>query len=233
MSLEGSHWIRGYFYDANGDPISGADITVSNITGNETGTETTTTTASGYYQINVQDICDEGDLIEIQFQDGADIHTIADEFIRVDLDDLTQEVNATFESQFEVNTDTYSFYLPMPKWDGVNSKLNKNTRLFNFKSGEISVVDIDIDSEPYTLEGYFYVDVYTRDTISGKVEAIIDMQNNSEELTIYDINTNVNFVFVIRNFSFNTTKGSPNVFTYKLDLEFVRTYDTSSDDVPI
>jgi len=115
MSLEGSHWIRGYFYDANGDPISGADITVSNITGNETGTETTTTTASGYYQINVQDICDEGDLIEIQFQDGADIHTIADEFIRVDLDDLTQEVNATFESQFEVNTDTYSFYLPMPK----------------------------------------------------------------------------------------------------------------------
>ncbi|MFP4017813.1 MAG: hypothetical protein ACLFUH_01050 [Bacteroidales bacterium] len=224
--LPTTHLITGYFYDENGCIISGATITASSVTGNEDGIETTTTTSTGYYQINVQNICNEGDLIEIQFQDGADIHRIASEFIRVNLDSLTQEVNATFENQFEVNTNTYSFYLPILKWNGIQSQLQKNTKLFNFKTNEISTVDMDINSEDFTLEGYFYVDIYSRQTISGKVEAIINIQNNSEEITIYDINTNVNYAFVIKNFTFYSIKSSPKLFAYTLNLEFVKTYDT-------
>jgi len=216
MSLEGSHWIRGYLYDASGSVVNGATVTVQTISGTDTATNTTTTGATGYYQINVQTVCNDGDLIRIRFTWGG--NTI-DEFIRVNLDDLTQEVNATLENQMQIDTNTTTFYLPYVRWDSVKGETNKNIQIFNFWDGSLDGVDIGLNDEPFTISGYMWIDaVYTRDTISGKAEGIINLQNEHEEFTLYDINSNVNGVYVLKNFRFKTVRGSPNLFEWEMTL---------------
>lgn len=219
MSLEGSHWIRGYLYDANGDPISGATVTVSTITGTESGTETTTTTASGFYQLNVQHICDIGDLIKVNFDDGT--HSI-DEFVRVKIEELTQEINATLEGNFYLESydGTINIYLPMPRWEGVDGDLGKNVPVFNFYSGEVSTVDKGISDEPLTISGWIWVDVYTRDTISGKVEEINLRLNDSEEFIIHGVNDVLDGNYVVKKFQFDSTTESPYLFRWTLQLEY-------------
>lgn len=216
MSLEGSHWIRGYLYNADGNAVNGATITVQTISGTNTGTHTTTTGATGFYQINVQTVCDDGDLIRVRFTWGG--NTI-DEFIRVNLDDLTQEVNATLENQMQIDSDTSTFYLPYVRWNSVHGETNKNIDIFNFWDDSLDGVDRGLSDEPFTLSGYMWIDdVYTRDTISGKAEGIINMQNEHEKITIYDINSNVNGVYVIKNFKFKTVKGHAELFEWSMTL---------------
>lgn len=217
MSIDVTHWIRGYLYDSDGNAVSGATVTASTVTGVETNTVTATTTATGYYQLNIQDVCSENDLIKISFTSGSDI---IEEFIRVDLDDLTQEVNATFEEQFKITTDSFTFYLPFIRWDSVNGDTNKNIQVFNFRDGSLDTVDRDINSEPFVISGWVRVGVYNRQTISGKIEAIIHLQNESEEITIHDVNTNLNGTYVIKKFTFTTIRGSPNLFEWKMQLEY-------------
>jgi len=217
VSLEGSHWIRGYFYDADGNAVSGATVTVRTISGTDETTNTTTTIASGYYQINVQHVCNDGDLIEVKFETGA---VTTSEFIRVNLDDLTQEVNATLEHHFKIVSSTIETYLPLPKWDGANSSIQKDNVLFNFKQGSIESVDIGINTQPLRIMGYFWIDTYTRDTVSGKVEAFIHIQNEGEKVTISSVNSTINAEYVITSFKFRTVKKSTKMFEWEMTLEY-------------
>lgn len=205
-------------YDTDGVGISGATVRGSNISGSETTTTTATTTTSGYYQINVQDISDEGDLIQVQFTSGA---IITQEFVRVDLDILTQEVNATLQNQFSLITDTYNLYLPLPMWGAPNKKLTKDITLFNFKTFAIEVVDKGINSEPTNLQGHFVVGVYTRNTISGKYEILVDIMNNNKKITISGINDYLDGIFVIKSWKLRSIPGSPKGFIWVLALEYV------------
>lgn len=217
MSLDVTHWIRGYLYDEDGNPISGATINVSSVTGVDEGTETTTTTATGYYQINVQNVCVENALIKVQFITGS--NTI-EEFIRVDLDYLTQEVNATFQGQFKITTENFTFYLPTIRWDSIAGNTNKRIQVFNFRDDTVDSIDRDINSEPFAIAGWLWTDVYNYQTISGKVEAIIHMQNEHEEITIHSVNSNLNGTYVVKKFTFNTMKKSAVLFEWTMQLEY-------------
>jgi hypothetical protein len=224
LSLDFSHWIRGYLYDTDGNPMGGATVTASNVSGVSNETVTTTTTPSGYYQLNIQSIANEYDLIKIRFtQDEVPIGAppIIEEFIRVQVNDLTQEVNATFQNQFQITCNLFTIYLPYIKWDGVNGKINKDVTIFNFKNNTVDTIDKGINNEPFTIEGWIWVDVYTRDTISGKVEAFIHMQNEHQEITIHDVNSTLDGTYVIKKFKFDSVKKSPYLFKWKFQLEYV------------
>lgn len=222
MTLSVTHWIRGYLYDTSGNGVSGALVTVTAINGDGT-TTTTYTSTGGYYQINIQDVCEEGDLININFyRDEVPIgepHVI-DEFIRVDLDYLTQEVNATFQGQFKITTENFTLYLPTIRWNSIAGNINKNIRVFNFKNDEIDSVDIDINSEPFSISGWLWADIYNYQTISGKIEAIMHMQNEHKEITIHNVNSNLDGTYVIRQFTFNTVKRNAVLFEWIMQLEY-------------
>jgi len=217
MSLEGSHLIRGYMYDVNGSAVAGATITVSNVTGSETTTETETTKASGYYQINVQDICDEGDLINIRFVSGG---TTIDEFIIVNLDDLTQTVNATTQNRFLFQTDSYYMWFIIPDYQDSSKELGKYIRLFNFWDNSLDINDLGIDDEPLVLNIAMLVGIPTRDTISGKADALYLVMNDGESVTITGIHGCINAVYIIKHTSFSPIKNTDKAFTLQITLEF-------------
>jgi len=218
MSLEGSHWIWGYLYDSDGNVVADAAVVVTSYT-NPQGTQVASTDATGYYQLNIQDISNEGDLLVISFTSGTDQ---IDEFVVLDLDDLTHEVSATFQNHFQFTTSSFSMYLPLPKISGAERNITKNITLFNFWSNNIAVDDTGIDTEPLVLSGYLVVDVYTRDTIAGKIEALNELANNNEEVIISGINDRIDGVYIINSISFNNMRGTTHGFTWSISLEFVR-----------
>ncbi len=224
MSLPVSHWIYGYHYDEDGNPRGNIRVIARALNG--TDTVVTYTTYDGYYQINVQDICNEGDLVLIRFLEyelpfGENPES-TDEFVRVYTTEMTQEVNSTLQNHIKINSDNYYTRLPCIKWNGLNGNLSKNTELISFRSGAIAVVDRGINNESIILQGYFYIDgIYTRDTVSGKVEGIVNLQNIKDEITISNFDDDLNGTYVIKSFIFDSIKGTPHLFTWKMELEYV------------
>lgn len=220
MSLDVTHWLRGYMYDADGNPVSGATVTAESVTGTESGTVSTTTTATGYYQLNVMHITNEGDLVNVNFDDGRNI--VSDEFIKIKLDDLTQVVSTTLQYCFKLVGDSYTIYIRFPDYRDSDMKLNKEVKLTNFWTDQIYVDDIGKQDEPLMLTVHEVVDVRTRDTISGLIEAIHLISNDGEECTITTINDCIDGVFVISRFHAESIRKTTQAFILSLTLQYVR-----------
>lgn len=219
LSLDVVHIIRGYFYDSNGDPIANAGVTIHNRTDASYGDTVTTTDANGYFQYNIKEICSEGDELTITYTSGTDEIS---EYMTVNLNRLSQDVSATLQNQFKITTNTFELYMPMPRINGIKVDLSKNLALFNFWSENIAVDDRGKDSEPLTLDGQFYVDVYSRDSISGKLEVLHDIANEDEEITISGLHDIVDGVYIIKSISFNNMTNTTDGFNWTLQLELVR-----------
>jgi len=81
MSLAGSYWIYGYVEDESG-AVSGAIVSVS--------TESYTTGADGYYQINLQNVANDGDTITVSCEISG--KTSSGQFV-LDVGNLTNKVD--------------------------------------------------------------------------------------------------------------------------------------------
>jgi hypothetical protein len=217
MSLDVTHMIWGYLYDADGNTVAGATVSVQSTS--YSGLENTVTTASGYYQLNVMDICEESDLIVITFTSGS---ITQHEFVKVKLDELTQEVSSTLKNCFKFESDSYSIYMQLPDYTALDRNTSRDTSLFNFYSNQISVTDNGKESEPLALPIKAFVDVRTRDTISGMIEALHLIANDGEEITIDDINSCFNGVYIIKNIRAEPVRRTSKVFQITLTLEFKR-----------
>jgi len=219
VSLDVSHWIRGYLYDSSGSPISGATVTVATVTGSDSATNSTTTTVTGYYQLNVQAVCNENDLISVTFTSGADEIV---EFIRVNLDDLTQEVSATFQYTFSFNSESYNIRLAEPDYEDASMNLIKATKLTNFYDGQLFVDDVGKEAEPLIITVYAWVDIRNRDTISGLIEALNVISNDGEEVTITGIQACIDGVYVINRIHAEPVENTKDAFQITISLEYVR-----------
>jgi len=140
------------------------------------------------------------------------------------------------QKTFTITSDTYSLHFNLPEYGGANKTINKNLDLINFWKGDISVIDRGIGDEPLVLGG---VETLKGDNVglcfpicfscfcfskplSDKVEAVWDLQNNGEEVTITGLGDTLDGVYVIKNFEFETIKKTNMAFAWRFELELVR-----------
>ena len=127
-------------------------------------------------------------------------------------------------STFTLTSDTYAVNLNMPNYGGIRFNKTNNIELLNFWSGEISVLDKDVQNNSLVLVGKEFVSsTVTMGDISSKVDDIFNIQNNSEEVTITNLETNLNHVYIISSFSIETSSEPWYYgFDYQMSLEYVR-----------
>ena len=139
-----------------------------------------------------------------------------------------------------VSTD---FYVPVPQWNNVNGSVSKDITVFNMWEGELETVDRGLNSQPVVLRGVWQTCgewSYASDGacfpmcfpicfnaggergLSVRVQKIWDIMDDGEEITISDLETCINAVYVVKNFSFDTIKGTKKAFAYSFVLEKVR-----------
>lgn len=221
MVLPVTYWVHGYCYDTDGSALAGVTVTIQDVTDNQ-GTVSTTTNASGYYQLNIQNISTNGDLIRVTFDNGV---TECDELFTLDLDNLTTEVSHSYSDEtFNLTTDTYSICFPKPSWNSANGAVDKEVEVFNFElsNDNLEVIDRGIGSEPLRLKGHI-ARGNSDDVISGKFEAIWNIQNDGEEVTITGLGDCINAVYILKSFKVRTIKKSKTYYTWSMDFELVRT----------
>ena len=139
----------------------------------------------------------------------------------------------TFTMQPSVSSD---FSLPFPTWNSADSSLDKDLTVMNMWSADdIQVVDRGLNDEPVVLIGVWRVcgeyeglcfpicfpACFSR-PLSDQVEAIWDMQNDGEEITIDDLSDCLNGVYIIEDFEFRTIRGTNAAYGYKFLLTKVR-----------
>ena len=131
---------------------------------------------------------------------------------------------------FSIIGETYTVILRKPHPNSVDRKLNKNINRFNFWSGNYRVHDDGIQNQPLTLQG-IEIEEYAgcfplcfpicfRMTLANKLEFILDMSNNNEEVTISGLGNCVDAVYIIKRFSFETL--TPSARSWTMQLEKVR-----------
>jgi len=121
---------------------------------------------------------------------------------------------------------------PYPEWYKPTNSISKNVSLFNFKSGDIDTVDRGINAQPLTIGGTLVVcgiwkgicfpicfPICWNCALSKWLDSIEYSMNNGEIFTINELGNCLNGIYVIRNFVFNTIPGSPNGFSWSLNLE--------------
>jgi len=116
---------------------------------------------------------------------------------------------------------------PKPEWANPNNSISKNVSLFNFKSGDLDTVDRGINAQPLTIGGtvfiYAGVDNWCDNaTMTIWLDSIKTAMNNGETFTINELGDCLDGVYVINNFTFSTIPGSPDGFTWSLNLERVK-----------
>jgi len=90
MSLDDPYFVYGFVYDVHGELQNGAEIKILDLDEN-LGIVSDIVTEDGYYQINIQDIVNDGDRIQVQASYNGNINinpfvlNINDLFKRVDI----------------------------------------------------------------------------------------------------------------------------------------------------
>jgi len=129
-----------------------------------------------------------------------------------------------------------NFNVPFPTWSNADSSLQKDVRLFNmWAADDLEVVDEGLNDESIVIAGVWRVcgdyegicfpicfPACFSNPLSAQIEAIWEMQNNGEEITIDDLSDCLNGVYLIEDFQFNTIKGTNAAYSYMFRLTKVR-----------
>jgi len=122
---------------------------------------------------------------------------------------------------FTITGDSYTVYLTKPIWAGEDDKIIKDIDKKSFWSGNYEVDDKGIRSQPLVLRGIEATCTFDSD-FTDKMQQMIEMSNDNEEVTISGLDTYMDGVYVIRGFAFNTIKRVVNAYAWTLTLEKVR-----------
>lgn len=223
MTLAGTYTVYGYIYNEDGTPANNATVTIVDVINNQ-GTETFTTGATGYYQINIQNIADDGDdiLVEAELSSGY----VYGECFTLNLYDSPKNINITVEEYeyLEITSNTYTIKLRFCPIDNPERNITNDINVVNlWKDDEIDTIDEGLNTEPFNFDGVEYAeDAKTICYIARKFELLWEIMDNNEEITINKFGTCFDSIYVIRNFSFNSIQKHPNAYAWKLDLERVR-----------
>ena len=138
----------------------------------------------------------------------------------------------TFTMSPSVSSD---FSVPIPLWDNIRGGLSKDIQLFNMWTEELETVDKGMNSQNISLMGIWpicgewsglcfpicFPACFSR-PLSNRIRKIHDIMNDGEEITITDLDGCINAVYVIRNFEFDTIKGTNGAYKYMFEMEKVR-----------
>ena len=133
---------------------------------------------------------------------------------------------------FGTNT---NIVFPMPEWANPDNGINKDVELFNFWDGDLDTVDKGIETQPLTLGGVVCTcgiwaglcfpicfPACWNCALSQWLDSIEEAMNNGEEFEINELGDCLNGIYVIKNFTFDTIKKSPDCYEWSLNLERVR-----------
>ena len=125
---------------------------------------------------------------------------------------------------FSILGDSYSVYFAKPIWGGEQYNLQKDLQSFNFWSGNFSIHDKGINSEPIILSG---VEIGDADCgcdhacFTAKFVNMRAMARNNEEVTISGLGDCIDAVYIIKSFGTKTMR-KPDARGWTLTLEYVR-----------
>ncbi len=129
-------------------------------------------------------------------------------------------------STFTLYGTSTAILFPKPEWANPNNKISKNVDLFNFRSGDLDTVDRGIDAQPLTIGGTVRFcgngDWQNTVTMTTWLNSIKNAMNNGETFEINELGNCLNGIYTVRDFVFNTIKGTPNGFRWSLYLERVK-----------
>jgi hypothetical protein len=128
---------------------------------------------------------------------------------------------------------TNNLVFPKPEWAGATNKITKTVDLFNFwADNNIDTVDKGIDVQPLIIGGTLCVcgiwegmcfpicfPACFSCALSRWLYDVESSMNNGEEFEINELGDTVNGIYIIKNFTFDTIKGSTNCFKWSLQLE--------------
>ena len=125
---------------------------------------------------------------------------------------------------FSIIGDSYSVFFDKPVWGGEQYNLQKDLQAFNFWSGNFSIHDKGINSEPIVLSG---VEIGSsacgcdHNCFIAKFVNIRTMARNNEEITISGLGNCIDAVYIIKSFS-TKTMHKKDARGWSLTLEYVR-----------
>lgn len=141
-------------------------------------------------------------------------------------DTVSFEMTDACVSIFQLHSNLYTLYMPMPEYGGEKGTLNNDIKLFDFWMGERDTDNIGINSEPVILNGTIQACTNDEDaemtSIAVKFLCIHEMMDNHNEVTITGLGDCYDAVYIIKNFRYGTIRGSPYAYTWQLTLEYVR-----------
>lgn len=225
MVLAGTYTVYGNIYDEDGNASVGATVRIVDCDNNQ-GSETFTTIAAGYYQINIDNIASDGDviLVEVTLPSGH----IYGECFTLDLYESPKNINIIVEEYdyLELTSDSYTCKLRFCPIEALDKDISKTIDVLNFwKTNDISTVDRGLSSEPFNFSGIEYAKTEKEVCyIAKKFERIWGMQDNDEEVIVNhaEFGDCYNDVYVIKSFSFRTIRKCPNAYLWTISLERVR-----------
>ena len=126
--------------------------------------------------------------------------------------------------------------LCMPEWSGEDNNISKGVRLFNFWDGDLDTVDEGINEQPLVLTGvecvadnngglcipFCFPLCFTTRLSTNVVERLHTMMNSGEEVTLSTLGDCQNGVYVIKDFTWDTIKGSNCCYAWSINFELVR-----------
>jgi len=140
------------------------------------------------------------------------------------LDDIEVNFEDACGSIFQLHTDTYNVFLPVPEYGGESGKLSNNIVLFDFWTNERDTNFIGIDSKPIILGGTIFACGDNKETemtaIASKLINIHNIMDAHERVRITGLNDCIDAYYIIKNFRYRTIKGSPYAYTWQLTLEY-------------
>lgn len=124
-------------------------------------------------------------------------------------------------AKFTIVGDTYTVELRKPEYGGEDNRISKNLNKKSFWSGDYTVGDEGISSEPLVLTGMEFT-ICPLTTLVKKMHDILYMSNNNEEVTISGLGDCMDGVYVIKNFRYGTVEKMIKIYAWTMVLEKVR-----------
>jgi len=141
------------------------------------------------------------------------------------LDDMEADFADTCGNVFQLHTDTYRVFLPVPEYGGESGSINNEIMLFDFWINERDTDTIGINSEPIVLGGTIFACGDNKETemvgIGTKFLNIHSMMDAHEKVRITGLNDCFDAYYIIKNFRHATIRGSPYAYAWQLTLEYV------------
>ncbi|MFO8022909.1 MAG: hypothetical protein R6U65_10615 [Perlabentimonas sp.] len=224
MVLIGTHWIRGRVLTPDGTGIDGVQVRLVNYD-ELLQTDAYETIGGGYFQLNAQDVANNGDTIVVHGTlAGETAAEIITEFITIDITELHQEVNLQFSEPagdqyalgyyLEGLTLWISKSLPRPYWAGADNNIQFKGRLFNLWDGTIEQVIYGLGSDEVIIEGYDFVEY-----ASAWAHTMNEVINGGRVITVRYLGDKLSGDYVVKKFSLRTKKETTSIFDYTLVLE--------------